>query len=53
MRLANFIEGLLFMIGFLFLCLIILIDRSPRRMPAMAAVPVPSRKPGPPPSITS
>ena len=51
MRMANFIEGLLFMIGFLFLCLMILMDRSPQRVPARVAAP--ARRPNRSSSITS
>ena len=43
MRMANFIEGLLFMIGFMFLCLVILTSRT-EPAPAKVAARAPQQR---------
>ena len=40
MRLANFVEGLFFMVGFLVVCLVVLTSRPLQPLPARKTVPV-------------
>jgi hypothetical protein len=44
MRVLNFLQGLIYLVGFLLVFLVVLFDRSTRRAPAPQLVPVPARK---------